>query len=63
MHAVLLRDGGLDAEHFRDHGPQAEPDVVILAFAREHEFVMVSMDPYIGAATTFDTNNPTLWLN
>lgn len=46
--AALLRAGGLDAEHVRDHGLQAEPDEVILAFARDHEYVVVSEDTDFG---------------
>lgn len=46
--ALLLRAGGLDAEHVRDHGLQAEPDEVILEFAREHALVLVSEDTDFG---------------
>jgi predicted nuclease of predicted toxin-antitoxin system len=46
--AALLRAGGLDAEHVRDHGLQAEPEEVILAFARERGFVVVSGDTGLG---------------
>lgn len=46
--SVALRSGGLDSEHVRDHGLQAEPDEVVLAFAREHGFVVVSEDTDFG---------------
>jgi predicted nuclease of predicted toxin-antitoxin system len=46
--AALMRAGGLDAEHVREHGLQAEPDEVILAFALEHGFVVVLEDTDFG---------------
>lgn len=46
--AALLRAGGLDAEHVRDHGLQSEPDEVILEFARKGGYVVVSEDTDLG---------------
>ena len=46
--AGLLRAGGLDADHVRDHGLQAESDDMILTFARVHGFVVVSEDTDFG---------------
>jgi predicted nuclease of predicted toxin-antitoxin system len=44
----MLRTGGVDCDHVRDHGLQAETDEVILAFAREHGLVVVSEDTDFG---------------
>lgn len=46
--AMLMRTAGTDAEHVRDHGLQSEPDVVVLAFARDNGFVVVSEDTDFG---------------
>ncbi|MBV9313192.1 MAG: DUF5615 family PIN-like protein [Pseudonocardia sp.] len=46
--AVLLRAGGLHAEHVRDYGLQTELDEVILVFARDNGFVLVSEDTDFG---------------
>lgn len=45
---MLMRAGGTDAEHVRDHGLQDESDLVILAFARDNRFVVVSEDTDFG---------------
>lgn len=45
---MLMRAAGTDAEHVRDHGLHSEPDVVILAFARDNGFVVVSEDTDFG---------------
>ncbi len=46
--ATLMRAAGIAAEHVREHGLQSEPDVVILAFARDNGFVVVSEDTDFG---------------
>lgn len=44
----MLRAGGLDCEHVRDHELQAESDEVILAFARDRGLTVVSEDTDFG---------------
>lgn len=46
--ALLLRVAGLDAQHVRDHGLQRAADAVILEFARDRSFVIVSEDTDFG---------------
>lgn len=46
--AQLLCDAGLDAAHVRDKGLQHATDSVILEFARQHAFVLVSEDTDFG---------------
>ncbi len=46
--AQLLRDAGIDAAHLRDHDLQHATDSVILEFARQHAFVLVSEDTDFG---------------
>ncbi|MGH3721563.1 MAG: DUF5615 family PIN-like protein [Pseudonocardiaceae bacterium] len=46
--ALLLRVAGLDAQHVRDHGLQRAADTVILEFARDRLFVIVSEDTDFG---------------
>lgn len=46
--AQLLCDAGLDAVHVRDKGLQHATDLVIMEFARQHAFVLVSEDTDFG---------------
>jgi predicted nuclease of predicted toxin-antitoxin system len=46
--AQLLRDAGIDATHVRDNDLQHATDSVILEFARQHAFVLVSEDTDFG---------------
>lgn len=46
--ARRLRDGGLDADHVRDHGLQHDSDATIMQFARERSLVIVSEDTDFG---------------
>lgn len=46
--ARLLREAGLDATHVRDHEMQHAADVMIMGYAREHSFVVVSEDTDFG---------------
>ncbi|MGQ0774252.1 MAG: DUF5615 family PIN-like protein [Pseudonocardiales bacterium] len=46
--AQLLRDAGVDAAHVRDHDLQHAPDSMILEFARQHSFVLISEDTDFG---------------
>ena len=46
--AQLLCEAGLDAAHVRDKGLQHATDSVILEFARQHGFVLVSEDTDFG---------------
>lgn len=46
--AQLLRDAGIEAAHVRDHGLQHATDSVILEFARQLTFVLVSEDTDFG---------------
>lgn len=46
--AQLLRDAGIEAAHVRDKELQHATDSVILEFARQHAFVLVSEDTDFG---------------
>lgn len=46
--AQLLRDAGIHAAHVRDHELQHATDSMILEFARQHAFVLVSEDTDFG---------------
>jgi predicted nuclease of predicted toxin-antitoxin system len=46
--AQLLRDAGINAAHVRDKDLQHATDSVILEFARQHAFVLVSEDTDFG---------------
>src|SRR6185437_7979414 len=46
--AQLLRDAGIEAVHVRDHDLQHATDSVILEFALQHAFVLVSEDTDFG---------------
>lgn len=46
--ATHLRLTGFDVEHLRDRGIQTAEDVVVLRFAREHGFVLISEDTDFG---------------
>ncbi|MBV9141642.1 MAG: DUF5615 family PIN-like protein [Pseudonocardiales bacterium] len=46
--AQLLREAGVDATHVRDNDLQRATDSVILEFARQHTFVLVSEDTDFG---------------
>lgn len=46
--AQLLRHAGIDAAHVRDHDLQHANDSMILKFARQHGFVLVSEDTDFG---------------
>ncbi len=41
--AQLLRDAGIDAAHVRDNDLQHATDSMILDFARQHAFVLVTL--------------------
>lgn len=46
--AQLLRDAGIEAAHVRDHDLQHAADSMILQFARQHAFVLISEDTDFG---------------
>lgn len=46
--AQLLRDAGVDAAHVRDYDLQHATDLMILEFARQYLFVLVSEDTDFG---------------
>jgi hypothetical protein len=46
--AQLLRDGGINAAHVRDNNLQHATDSMIVEFARQHAFVLVSEDTDFG---------------
>ncbi len=46
--AQILRDAGIEAAHVRDKDLQHATDSVILEFARQHAFVLVSEDTDFG---------------
>ncbi|MBV9162977.1 MAG: DUF5615 family PIN-like protein [Pseudonocardiales bacterium] len=46
--AQLLRDAGIEAAHVRDHDLQHATGSMILAFTRQHTFILVSEDTDFG---------------
>ena len=46
--SVLLSEAGHDTQHVRDQGLQAASDELVLAFARDHQRVLISADTDFG---------------